>query len=103
MNTPLCHQLGMAYPIFSVGMAGLAGPELAAAVSNAGACGVLGAGLTPPPLIPMQIRELRGLTDRPFGVNLVLGVLQEGQVETCLDEKIPVLVLFRGDPTPYVE
>ena len=47
LRTPLCHQLGIAHPIFSVGMGGLAGPELVAVVSNAGACGVLGAGARP--------------------------------------------------------
>lgn len=40
---------------------------------------------------------------KPFGVNILLPLLQEGQIETCLDEKIPILVLFWGDPTPYVE
>jgi nitronate monooxygenase/enoyl-[acyl-carrier protein] reductase II len=103
MNTLFCHQLGIAYPIFSVGMAGCAGPELAAAVSNAGACGVLGAGLSPASYIRTQIRELRALTDRPFGVNLIVPLVQEGQIEACFDEKIPILILFWGDPAPYVK
>jgi len=42
LRTPLCQQLGLEHPIFSVGFGAGAGPELAAAVSNAGACGVLG-------------------------------------------------------------
>jgi NAD(P)H-dependent flavin oxidoreductase YrpB (nitropropane dioxygenase family) len=103
MKTPLCNQLGITYPIFSVGMAISAGPELAAAVSNAGGCGVLGAGLVPGPHMRTRIREVRRLTDRPFGVNLVLDVLQEGQIDVCFDEKIPILVLFWGDPAPYVK
>jgi len=103
VNTPLCHQLGITYPIFSVGMAISAGPELAAAVSNAGGCGVLGAGLMPVPHMRTRIAALRRLTDRPFGVNLVLDVLQEGQIEACFDTKIPLLVLFWGDPAPYVK
>jgi NAD(P)H-dependent flavin oxidoreductase YrpB (nitropropane dioxygenase family) len=103
MDTPLSRLLEIRYPIFSVGMGPFAGPELAAAVSNAGACGVLGAGLTPASHIRTQIRELRTLTDRPFGVNLILDVLQEGQIEACFDEKIPILILFWGDPTPYVK
>ena len=81
----------------------MAGPELAAAVSNAGACGVLGMGGLPAPYIRRQIQHLRTLTDKPFGVNILLPLLQEGQIETCLDEKIPILVLFWGDPKPYVE
>lgn len=104
LKTALCQQLGIAYPIFSVGMGGgMAGPELAAAVSNAGACGVLGMGGLPAPYIRQQIQQLRTLTDKPFGVNIILPLLQEGQIETCLDEKVPILVLFWGDAKPYVE
>src|SRR5215510_15810115 len=102
LRTPLCHQLGMEYPIFSVGMGPVAGPELAAAVSNAGGCGVLGGGLLPAPYLRQEIRRLRTLTDKPFGVNLVLPALQEGQIETCLAEGVPLLVFFWGDPRPYV-
>jgi nitronate monooxygenase len=104
LKTPLCRQLGIDYPIFSVGFGGgMAGPELAAAVSNAGACGVLGMGGVPAPYIAKQVKRLRELTDKPFGVNIILPLLQEGQIEICLDEKIPILVLFWGDPKPYVE
>lgn len=104
LRTALCRQLGIEYPIFSAGMGGgMAGPELAAAVSNAGACGVLGMGGLPAPYIRQQIQHLRTLTDKPFGVNIILPLLQEGQIETCLDEKTPILVLFWGDPKPYVE
>jgi len=49
-----------------------------------------------------QIRLLRTLTSRPFGVNILLPLLQQGQIEACLDEKIPFLVLFWGDPKPYI-
>jgi NAD(P)H-dependent flavin oxidoreductase YrpB (nitropropane dioxygenase family) len=82
---------------------GMAGPELASAVSNAGACGVLGMGGLPAPYIRQQIQRLRNLTDKPFGVNIILPLLEEGQIETCLDEKVPILILFWGDPKPYVE
>src|SRR5262245_19795075 len=86
LKTPLCRQLGLDYPLFSVGMGGgMAGPELVAAVSNAGACGVLGMGGLPAPYIRQQIHHLRTLTHKPFGVNLLLPLLQEGQIETCLD------------------
>ncbi len=104
LKTSLCRQLGVEYPIFSAGMGGgIAGPELAAAVSNAGAFGVLGMGGLPAPYIRQQIQRLRTLTNKPFGVNLILPLLQEGQVETCLDEKVPVLILFWGDPKPYIQ
>ena len=104
LHTPLCQDLGIQYPILSVGMGGgMAGPELTAAVSNAGGCGVLGMGGLPAPYIRQQIQHLRTLTDKPFGVNIILPLLQEGQIETCLDEAVPVLVLFWGDPAPYVK
>jgi nitronate monooxygenase len=104
LTTSLCRQLGIEYPIFSVGMGGgIAGPELVAAVSNAGGCGVLGMGGLPAPYIRQQIQQLRTLTNKPFGVNIILPMLQEGQIEACLDEKVPILILFWGDPKPYVE
>ena len=80
----------------------MAGPELVAAVSNAGACGVLGMGGLPAPYIRQQIQQTRTLTNRPFGVNILLPILQEGQIEACLSEHVPLLVLFWGDPEPYV-
>ena len=103
LRTPVCERLDVRYPIFSVGMgSGMAGPALAAAVSEAGGCGVLGMGGMPAPVVREQIRALRSLTDRPFGVNVILPLLQEGQIEACLAERVPLLVLFWGDAAPYV-
>ncbi|WP_017316171.1 NAD(P)H-dependent flavin oxidoreductase [Mastigocladopsis repens] len=102
LKTPLCHQIGISYPIFSAGMGPAAGPELAAAVSSAGGCGVLGGLFMPPPILRQAIHRLRSLTDKPFGVNFVLSHLQEGQIEVCLEEQVPLLVLFWGDPSPYI-
>src|SRR5205814_3329313 len=102
LRTPLCQQIGIAYPIFSVGMGPVAGPELAAAVSNAGGCGVLGGVFLPAPYLRQAIHRLRTLTDKPFGVNLILPLVQEEQIEACLAERVPLLVLFWGDPRPYV-
>jgi nitronate monooxygenase len=104
LTTLLCRQLGIDYPLFSAGMGGvIAGPALVAAVSHAGACGVLGMGALLAPSIQQQIQHVRRLTTKLFGVNLLLLLLQEGQIEVCLDEQIPILVLFWGDPTPYIE
>jgi NAD(P)H-dependent flavin oxidoreductase YrpB (nitropropane dioxygenase family) len=72
LQTPLCDLLGIEHPIILAGMGGAAGPTLAAAVSNAGGLGVVGAtGYTPDELREM-IRKLRSLTDKPFGVDLLL-------------------------------
>lgn len=104
LKTPLCAQLGIELPIFNAGMGGgVAGPELAAAVSNAGGIGVLGMGGVPGPVIREQIRRLRTLTSKPFAVNIILALLEEGQVESCLEEKVPVLILFWGDVRPFVD
>ncbi len=103
IKTPLCHLLGIEYPILSVGMGlNMAGPELAAAVSNAGACGVLGSGSLSAAATREQIRALRMLTDRPFGINLIMPMLQEGQVQVALEERVPFVVFFWGDPRPYL-
>lgn len=72
LHTPLCDLLGIEYPIILAGMGGAAGPTLAAAVSNAGGLGVIGAtGYTPDELREM-IRKVRSLTDKPFGIDLLL-------------------------------
>ncbi len=101
LQTPLCRDMGIEFPIFSVGMSWLAGPELAAAVSNAGGCGVVGAG-GPGTVVADRIRQTRALSNKPFGVNIILARRQEGQVEACFEERVPLIVLFWGDPSPYV-
>src|SRR5262249_3745788 len=58
--------------------------------------------LCPPPLFRQEIRRVRALTGRPFGVNLILHFPVEDHVAVCLEERVPVLSLFWGDPTPYV-
>lgn len=104
LTTALSRDLGIEHPVWSAGMGGgLAGPDLAAAVSNAGGLGVLGMGGLPGEAIHQQVQQLRALTDKPFGVNLIMPLMDEGQVQACLDERVPVLVLFWGDPAPYVE
>jgi nitronate monooxygenase len=71
-RTSLCDLLGVEYPIVQSGMGGVAGPELAAAVSRAGGLGILGCAHVPPDEVRKRIRAVKALTDRPFGVNLLL-------------------------------
>src|SRR5262245_58053030 len=71
-RTSLCDLFGIEYPIIQAGMSGVAGPELVAEVSNAGGLGILTGALTPPADLREKIRRIRKLTDRPFGVNLLL-------------------------------
>lgn len=103
LQTQLCRDLGIQYPLFSAPMGPSAGPELVSAVSNAGGCGVLGAAMLPPAYIRQCIRAVRGLTNKPFGVNVILALLRGGEIEACLEEQVPFLMLFWGDPKPYVQ
>ncbi|MEM7273085.1 MAG: nitronate monooxygenase [Actinomycetota bacterium] len=72
LHTPLCDRLGIDVPIISAGMGPVAGPALVAAVSNAGGLGVLGCTSMTPEEVRAVIRQTRELTDRPFGVDLIL-------------------------------
>ena len=76
-TTPLCRDLGIQHPIFSAGIGAAAGPGLAAAVSNAGGCGVLGTASLPGKFVRAQIQQLKELTAKPFGVNIVLACSAE--------------------------
>ncbi len=72
LSTALCEVLGIEYPVLQSGMGGVAGPSLAAEVSNAGGLGILAGTLMSPDMLRAAIAELRALTDGPFGVNLLL-------------------------------
>jgi len=94
MKTALCNRLGIAVPIIQAPMGGAVGPALAAAVSNAGALGMLVPWRAPSEIVRMQIRETRALTSRPFGVNLNLEFPQEERLEVCLEEGVRVISFF---------
>jgi NAD(P)H-dependent flavin oxidoreductase YrpB (nitropropane dioxygenase family) len=72
LRTTICDLFEIEYPILLAGMGGAAGPELAAAVSNAGGMGVLGAAGCPPDVLDEWIARTRKLTDKPFGVDTLL-------------------------------
>ncbi|HUE88387.1 MAG TPA: nitronate monooxygenase family protein [Vicinamibacterales bacterium] len=72
LRTELCDLLGMEYPLLQSGMAPIGGPELAAAVSNAGGLGIIGAAHLEPEEVRRRIQQVRRATSRPFGVNLLL-------------------------------
>ena len=72
IRTPLCDLLGIEHPILQSGMGRIAGPDLVAAVSNAGGLGILAGLLRPPEELRRDIRRVRELTAKPFGVNLWL-------------------------------
>jgi len=80
----------------------VSGPELVAAVSNGGGLRIMQAQLHPPPSLRQAIRRVRQLTDKPFGVNFLLHFPCEEGVTVCVEERVPVLSFFWGDPTPLV-
>ena len=104
IRTELCEQLGIQHPILSAGMGTIATAELAAAVSNSGACGVVGSAGASPSHLRKQIELARSLTDKPFGVNIILALpLADQFIEVCFQEQVPLVVFFWGDPARYVE
>ncbi len=87
--------LGVELPILNAGMGlGIAGPEMAAAVSASGGLGVLGLGGCPPEAVREAIRAYRMRSDRAFGVNLILPMTRGGEVEVCLEERVPLLAFL---------
>jgi NAD(P)H-dependent flavin oxidoreductase YrpB (nitropropane dioxygenase family) len=102
VKTALCHRLGIELPIIQAPMGGAVGPTLAAAVSNAGGLGMLAPWRANIDTLRRLIRETRALTSRPFGVNLVLEIPQEDRLAACLEERVPVVSFFWGDPSSLV-
>jgi nitronate monooxygenase len=103
MRTMLCDRLGVDVPIIQAAMGNASSPALAAAVSNAGALGMLQFGWLAPDQIREQISSTRALTQRPFGAGFVLNREQHARLEVALDEGIGVISMFWGDPGPYVD
>ena len=103
LHTPVCDLLGLGLPIVGAGMGGLAGPELAAAISDAGGLGTIGAGGDETDVVVARLREARRLTTRPLAVNFVLEVVPPDRVEAVLEEGVEALCTGWGDPTPWVE
>jgi len=113
LRTGLCDRLGIELPILSAGMGSVAGPELVAAVSNAGGFGVLGVSGASPDGVRRTIANARALTDRPIGVNVIIDeegwatteedrALVRAEVEAAAAENVAAVVVFWGDPTPFV-
>ena len=95
--------LGTEFPIIQGGMANIATGEFAAAVSNAGALGLIGAGGMNTETLRENIRRCRELTDKPFGVNIMLMHPQAKEMaQIVAEEKIPVVTTGAGNPGGYV-
>lgn len=103
MKTKITELLGIQYPILQGGMAWVAEYHLAAAVSNAGGLGIIGAASAPPEIVREQIREAKKLTDRPFGVNVMLMNPNAPQVaQVVVEEHVPVVTTGAGNPGKFI-
>ncbi len=104
MKTRLTELLGTEVPIIQGGMAWVAEYHLAAAVANAGGLGLIGAASAPPEVVREQIREAKKLTDKPFGVNIMLmNPNSEEVAKIVIEEGIKVVTTGAGNPAKYVE
>lgn len=118
LDTILCQRLGIRHPIVQAGMGFIARAELAAAVSEAGGLGMIGAASLTPDELRTEIRRVKERTDRPFGVDIlfatatkpaadvVTGVLRrdvQEHVNVVFEEGVSVLASGLGDPGPVVE
>ncbi|MDD2233445.1 MAG: enoyl-[acyl-carrier-protein] reductase FabK [Desulfitobacteriaceae bacterium] len=103
IKTELCELLGIEYPIFQGGMAWVANGELAAAVSEGGGLGIIAAGQAPPDWLQTEIQKLKRITQKPFGVNIMLlSPYVEEIMEIIIREKVPVITTGAGNPGKYV-
>jgi len=99
LHTAVCKLLKIAIPILQAGMARSTTPQLVAAVSNAGGLGIIGGLGRTPDELRNEIREVRELTDRPFGVNHVVCRIDKAAVQMTLAQRVPVLSLAWGRAT----
>ena len=103
MKTRVTEILGTQYPIIQGGMAWVAEHHLAAAVSEAGGLGLIGAANAPAEVVREEIRKARELTDKPFGVNIMLlSPSAEEIAQLVIEEKVPVITTGAGNPEKYM-
>ena len=104
IKTPVCDLLNIEYPIFQGGMAWVADGKLAAAVSNAGGLGIISAMNAGPDYLREQIEIARGLTVKPFGVNIMLmSPHVEDVAKIAAEEKVSAITTGAGNPSKYME
>lgn len=104
MKTAITELLGIEYPIIQGGMAWIAEHHLAAAVSNAGGLGIIAAGNAPYEYVKEEIRKTKELTDKPFGVNIMLlSPFAADIARLVVEENVPVVTTGAGNPGPYMK
>lgn len=104
METKITKLLGIKYPVIQGGMAWVAEYNLAAAVSNAGGLGIIGAASAPAEIVREQIRKAKDLTDKPFGVNVMLmNPNAEEVARVVIEEGVKVVTTGAGNPAKFME
>jgi len=97
----LTQLLGIKYPVIQGGMAGVSESVLVSAVSNAGGLGVIGSGFFPPSWLEEEIKKTRQLTEKPFGVNLLMQNPGAPElIKVIVKERVPVVFTGGGNPLP---
>ena len=104
IKSAICEMLGIRYPVFQGGMAWVADGRLAAAVSEGGGLGIIGAGNAPGDYVRQQIRIARGITDKPIGVNIMLlSPFAEEVAKVVIEENVEVVTTGAGNPSKYIK
>jgi len=98
-QTRISRQFKLKAPIINAGMAFVAGPQLAAAVANAGGLGMLGGAMVPAEGLRMMIMATRSLTERSFGVDLIGEFIEDGHIDVLVQEQVPLAVFFWSAPS----
>ena len=104
MKSRITELLGIKYPIFQGGMAWVADGDLAGAVSNAGGLGIIGGGNAPKEVVKANIDRVKQITDKPFGVNIMLlSPFADDIVDLVIEEGVKVVTTGAGNPGKYMD
>lgn len=104
MKKDICNILGIKYPIFQGGMAWVSDSKLAAAVSNAGGLGIIAGANAPASYIRNEIKETKKLTDKPFGLNIMLLSNNADELaDIAIEEGVKVITTGAGNPGKFME
>ena len=104
MKKDICNILGIRYPIFQGGMAWISDSKLAAAVSNAGGLGIIAGANAPASYIRNEIKETKKLTDKPFGLNIMLLSDNADELaDIAIEEGVKVITTGAGNPGKFME
>ena len=104
MKADICKILNIEYPIFQGGMAWVSTYHLAAAVTNAGGLGIIAAGNADGEYLRNQIKSIKQLTNKPFGVNVMLmSPFVDEVIKVIIEEKVPIITTGAGNPGKYIK